>query len=135
MNKTIDMNDLLNASLNASWPRSQGMKTISSVIGCAEGATSDWDEGAGEDWGRILIGQNPIAFVWMKGPLVIVVSDISEMVSTLRDKGLYVVAVPSMDSECLTADRTIVERFAGRAVSDAFNSNNFSPEDLVWATI
>lgn len=135
MNKTIDINDILNASLSASWPRSQGTRTISLVVGCADGATTDWDEDAGEDWGRILIGQNPIAFVWMRGPLAIVVSGLSDRISTLRDKGLFVVAVQSMDSECLTADRTIVERFAGRAVSEAFNSDNFSPEDLVWATI
>lgn len=135
MNKTIDMSDLLKASLNASWPRSQGAKIISWVMGCVEGATCDWDEGAGEDWCRILIGKNPVAFVWMRGPLVIVISEINDAVSTLRDKGLNVVAVPSMDSECLTADRALVEHFVGRPVSEAFNTINFSPEDFVWATI
>lgn len=135
MSKIINMNDLLKTSLNALWPQSQGTKIISWVMGCVEGATSDWDEGAGEDWGRILVGKSPVAFVWLKGPLVIVISELSDAVSTLRDKGLNVVTVPSMDSECLTADRALVERFAGRPVSEAFNSINFSPEDFVWATI
>lgn len=135
MNKTIDMNDLLKATLNAAWPRSQGTKIISWVMSCVEGANSDWDEGAGEDWGRILVEKKPVAFVWMKAPLVIVISEISAAVSTLRDKGLNVVAVPRMDSECLTADRALVERFAGRPISEAFNTINFSPEDFVWATV
>lgn len=121
--------------MNLSWPRTQGIIPLSWIAGHIGGAVSDWDDGAGENWGRVLAGGRVVAFVWMNGPLAILESSVADAASMLRSRGIHVVTVPEMTSECLNVDRSILERFAARPLSEVFESTQFSAEDLVWATI
>jgi hypothetical protein len=44
-------------------------------VACRErpGGNADWDKGAGENWARVLVEKETVAFVWMRAPLVILV--------------------------------------------------------------
>lgn len=49
-------------------------------------AHSDWDEGAGEDWSRILAGYRVVAYVRRDAPLVIVLREFIDALGAWGDR-------------------------------------------------
>lgn len=100
-----------------------------------EGSTADWDHGAGERWARVLVGSEVVAFLFTKAPIAIV-SDVPEtVVAALALRKVSVLRVGHMDSRVLCSDRAAIIELAGRPLSEHFDHEQFSAEDLVWATI
>ena len=100
-----------------------------------EGSTTDWDEGAGENWARVLVGSDVVAFLFMKAPLDIVSNVPEGVFVTLALREVTVFRVGHMDVQALRSDRAAIVQLAGRPLSDHFDHEQFSAEDLVWATI
>lgn len=130
-----DIGDILANSAMAPSKRGEARSLLEWLSASVEGAKADWDEEAGEDWARVLVGTQVVAFVWMRAPLAIVSSVPESVLSGLAERQVAVAQVPDMGSACLCVERrSCVTQFAGRPISDVFNHECFSAEDLVWAT-
>lgn len=106
------------------------------VTGGLSGSTFDWDEDAGEHWGRVMDGAKCLAFVLMTAPLAFVREDAPGSISdALKMDGYKIWSVRDMDARTFCCDRDIVVELARRTVSNEFDNTCFSVEDLVWATI
>ena len=95
----------------------------------------DWDQGAGENWARLIVNQRVVAFVHMQKPLVIVAAEVSGVADELRAMGVPTIMVPDVDTPFLHAERNLIAKLADRQISEVLDEAQFSAEDLVWATI
>lgn len=100
-----------------------------------EGSTTDWDHGAGESWARVLVGGDVVAFLFTRAPIAIVSNVPEGILAGLALRNVTVLRVGHMDSQVLCSDRAAITELAGRALSDHFDHDQFSAEELVWATI
>ena len=100
-----------------------------------EGSTTDWDQGAGESWARVLVGGDVVAFLFMKAPIALIANVPESLISALSARKMAIIRVDQMDSESLCSDRGTVGALAERPLSDQFDHRKFSAEDLVWATM
>lgn len=132
---TRNITDILERVLLTSFDVGQAELVLKWLASELEDSEVDWDQGAGESWGRVIAGGRVGAFVWMKGPLAIVVAPSEAIVKELGKREVAVIPAVDMDATCFTSERSVVEALAGRPVSDAFEHTRFSAEDLVWATI
>lgn len=131
----LDIGTSLDLAMTVPWNLERARRVLQRLAVQTEGATVDWDEGAGENWARVLVGTRVRAFVWMKGRLVIAAAVPEDVVAELHRERIVVLQVPDMDSECFCADRSAITGFAGRPISEALNEAQFSAEELVWATL
>jgi hypothetical protein len=114
------------------WSRESFIGLLESVAAAVNDASIDWDEGAGENWGRVLVGSEVMAIVFRLHPLMIVRS-------TLHDydvpAGVVVLVVDDMSADVFSVDRNVAEKLAGRALSSDWNAGQFSIDALWWATV
>lgn len=132
---STDVSVSLAAAAEGRWGLAQSVALVSSIVPAIEGASSDWDEGAGESWARVLVNDQVVAFIWMAGPLVILDASRAGLETELKAAHAQVVLVSNLASDELFADKPSVEGLAQRPLSEAFDPACFSAEDLVWATM
>ena len=90
----------------------------------------DWEQ-SDEEWGRVLVGQQMLAIVADRFPLVIVVE--SELPPAVEDQA-HVVRVQDMDGKDYQVDRSILEAAFGRPMTSNVNYDLMSIDELWWAT-
>lgn len=90
----------------------------------------DWEQGD-EEWGRVLAGQQVLAIVADRFPLVIVVGGRTPPVGNLA----HVVRVKDMDGKDHQVDRSVLEEGFGRSITSNVNYDCMSIDELWWATI
>lgn len=111
-------------------------EVLRSLVEHIGGSSADWDDGAGEGWGRVVVGGEVAAYLCMLAPLAIVVAGTSrDVLAALECREISVVHVRDMASEELCVDRAAVTALAGRDVSDNVDYSCMSAEELVWATL
>ncbi|WP_437968480.1 hypothetical protein WMF04_03945 [Sorangium sp. So ce260] len=98
-------------------------------------ATVDWDRDAGEDWGRVLAGDEVVAYVWTRAPFVVLTEALQAVSGELESMRIKTLVVPDMQEKCLTTNREIVDAWAGHATSEVLSLTSFSADDLWWATV
>lgn len=100
------------------------------------GSQLEWDDGAGEDWARVLAGGRVVVLVCMLGPLLIVTGDIAADVAGIAAK-LLVISVPSIDDEILECQGESLRAAFGEQGWDEtdFDMTCFSAGDLWYMTV
>ncbi|MEZ4312948.1 MAG: hypothetical protein R3F14_33420 [Polyangiaceae bacterium] len=130
-----DISNNLERALVARAAGALGRSALETLVADVPGARLDWDEDAGESWARVLQDGNVVAYLWARGPLGFVHTAASKIVLRLRSKGLDVIVLEDLAKDSLSAPRDLVERLAGRSVSEVLDHQGFSAEDLAWATL
>lgn len=130
----LEITDVIERAMARRWSENQEATALAGVARCNEQAETDWDAGAGENWGRILRGGEVVGYVGMRWPLALLVAD-RALATIPAMEDVEVIAVPAMDACCLSAQAGAMRRFTGGRLSDAIDLNGFSPEDFVWMSI
>jgi hypothetical protein len=119
------------ASSAMAWSRETFTTVLNTLAASVDGAIIDWDEGAGENWGRVLLRSEVVAIVCRRHPLMVVKStfDYHEVPA-----GIYILIVDDMSSQVFTVERSAVEKLIGRAVSTNLDAAACSIDDIWWAT-
>ena len=129
-----DVTFSLERALGRSWSRQQAEAALAFLSTATPEAMPDWDHGAGEQWARILLNNEVVAYLSMVAPIVIGLRDLG-----LRTRPIpgapCLIEVQSMDAADLSIRRDLLQRLAGRSISDVVDSNSLSPDELVWATM
>ena len=130
----MDITTLLEKAVASTivWSGETFIGLLHSLAAGVDGASIDWDEGAGENWGRLLVGDEVIAMVFRPRPLMVVRSPLSEHDASA---GVPVLAVEDMSAEVFSAERAVVERLVDRAISSDWDDAKFSVDELWWATV
>lgn len=76
------------------------------------------NQGAGEEWGRIVVGDDTVAYVAMARPLVGVRADLEKRVMPLQQRGFQTLVLADLDEPLLRCQRRVLEDWAGRPISD-----------------
>jgi hypothetical protein len=96
----------------------------------------DWDEDAGEAWGRLVAANGIAALVSMAGPLVLVVNDLADEAAQSVGNAVAIVSVVAMDEPVFTCDATIMAAAFGKRVgAPTLDAAGFSIEELWFATV
>ena len=117
------------------WTRNEVLCALSSVCRAEPNTTSDWDEGAGEGWARILRGDEVIAYVCAWLPWVIARQNVARSAEKSVPEGAQVLEVADMDDADFMIDLDTLERVYGRPITPIFNPRCFSINDLWYATV
>lgn len=113
----------------------EAQRLLTSLAARVEGSTIDWDREAGENWARLLVRREVVAFLCTKAALLIVSRVPDDLIAGAATPEVVVVRVDEMESRELRSDRRTVQKLAGRTVSEHFDHQQFSAEELVWATM
>ncbi len=98
------------------------------------GTETDWDEGAGEEWVRLLKNKELVAVVHQKMPLAFIRAESASLAST--NTMLSVVSVPSFSRPVLNASfEALRKAFPNDVFSEEFDGHGFSVGDLYWETV
>lgn len=94
----------------------------------------DWDEGAGEAGGRVLVGPDVAAAVHMRSGVVIARSETIE-VAQATTSSTSVIEVQDFETPTLRADRSTLESFVGRTLDPIIDPASFSASELWYISI
>jgi hypothetical protein len=134
----IDLTEKMRlARENETWTEALFCAFLDKLSGAFAGAKIDWDDGAGEEWGRVLWGKELLALVWLRGAFVFVGASHTEIFSPLfLGSSVQFEVVDDWDKSQYQIDRGVLLQLIGRGkISDAFDSRQFSASDLWWATV
>lgn len=123
------------ASRPVGWTRENVLSALAAICAAAPGATADWDEGAGEGWGRVIQGGAVVAYVCAWSPIVALKRDIAGALSEPRLEPATVLEVVDMSDDRYFIDRGTLERLYRWPISPVFNSERFSMDDLYCETV
>ena len=118
-----------------SWSPSESLASMEAMAraSCAE---IDWDDFAGENWGRLLVDATVVALVFMHRRFVFVVDEHVASIAAVATAPTIVVAVPSLAASVLTADRDQLRSvFGPGADSPALDTESFSADELWFCTV
>ncbi|WP_433200402.1 hypothetical protein ACQP00_28715 [Dactylosporangium sp. CS-047395] len=94
----------------------------------------DWDEGAGESWVRLIVDNAVVAYVSIVLPLVILERDATRF--SEPDSKVKKIVVEAMASrELSSAKEVLVATFGDSPRLDTFNAEQFSADELWYATV
>lgn len=119
------------------WSKEAFRDLLYRLAGALTGAKPDWDHEAGEEWGRILVGGEVVALLWLRGAFAFLgLSQADALSGALREYPLQFEVVEDWDEPRYRIDRLSLLRLAGRdQVSEAFDPEGFSANELWWATV
>lgn len=110
---------------------------LNRLAGALVSGEADWDHEAGEEWGRILVGGEVVALLWLRGAFAFLGPGHAEgLARILREYPVQFEVVEDWDEPRYRIDRLSLRRLAGRdQVSEAFDPAGFSANELWWATV
>jgi hypothetical protein len=124
----------LAALSRADWSPNRAIDLARMISSGMKGCT-DWDQDAGEEWIRVLVGARVLALISIVVPFgFILETPIGDQ--GFSSSGLNLVAVPDMDVRVLTSTReALMAAFGELAVaSPALDGDCFSAEELWFVT-
>jgi len=130
----------LSVSLRAACRRpgwsSQLLKaTLTSLAEVLPGSVPDYDEDAGEEWGRLLLRDQVLAIIWLRGAFAMVHRDFADLVPRLTSAGMVVEVVFDWDAPLYSLELEDLRSLFGReTITDAVNPSRLSANELWWAT-
>ncbi len=121
---------------STSWNYESVRKALERLASSNSGAQIDWEKGD-EQWGRVLVGNEVVAFVCAKLPLVAVHSKLSGIASGWagNQDGAEVIVMDDFEAADFSVDRSLLERIFGREISSNLDYNAISISELWWATV
>ncbi|MFL6074710.1 MAG: hypothetical protein ACJ73S_15045 [Mycobacteriales bacterium] len=94
----------------------------------------DWDEAAGEAWGRLVLEGDVVALVSAKLPLMFVAGKVGSLLGSME--GLVTVEVPALDAPVLQAGLDVLSGLFGSGERfHLLDPEGFSANDLWYATV
>jgi hypothetical protein len=117
------------------WSTDQMLATLRAISRVVDGSTVDFDDEAGEEWGRVLRNE-PVVVLWTKGAFGFVDARYEAVLQLLRKQDVMPVPVVSWDQRMYSVDRASVRELFGReSLSEAVNLAQLSANELWWATV
>lgn len=128
---------LESAHETGSWSKGVFRDLLDELAGVLAGGSADWDYEAGEEWGRILVGGEVVALLWLRGAFAFLgLSHADSLSRALQAYPVQFEVVDDWDEARYKIDRLSLPRLSGRGqISDAFDPAGFSANDLWWATV
>lgn len=121
------------ASTAATWSSTAAWQIASSLALSFE-TEVEWDEGAGEEWLRVLAGSRLVALVSIKLPFVFIKRSVNEL--TGSSQNVVFVAVADFDDvELSCSSAVLAEVFGGTKRLGVLDPDGFSANDLWYATV
>ncbi|MCP4548383.1 MAG: hypothetical protein GY835_18130 [bacterium] len=134
----IDITKKLELAQEAgNWNKGVFHDVLDKLAGAPAGGSIDWDYEAGEEWGRILVGGEVGALLWLRGAFAFLGLSHADVLSrVLQEYPVQFEVVDDWDEARYRIDRLSLLRLSGRGqVSEAFDTAGFSANDLWWATV
>ncbi|MEV4324294.1 hypothetical protein AB0J37_18840 [Microbispora rosea] len=123
------------AHRSQSWTIAAAVEAAATVASHVRGEV-DWDEGAGEEWARVILEGESIFMISMAMPFAIASLSVPE--DAIQNDLIQVVWVPSLGSPVLTCDPEALEAGFGDLKSRSSVSlaiGGFSAKDLWYITV
>ena len=129
-----DITSLLRTAISRSigWNREAFDGVLRTVSGSLKGVMIDWDPEAGENWARILLGKEVVGLVSVRCPFVILLRGVARDI-LLKDV-VTILAVDTTADRVFKVDREVLQQLTGREVSDNWNPEKCSIDEIWWAT-
>ena len=134
---TVDLTSIIQEAKQRSpdWSTKSVWNSLKRISQKIENAQIEWDEGSGEDWGRVLSKGEVCAIVYRNFPLVIV---LEKHIGSVSEDLENVVVVDIQDFETrkyrINKDK-INSFFPPDRWSDTVSPGNFSIRELWWTTV
>jgi len=126
---------LREATRHPGWSSHLLKTTLAELAAAVPGSAVDYDDDAGEEWGRLLLGNDIVAILWLRGAFGLVHRRFPDLVPRLTLAGLVIEAISDWDAPIFTIEpedlRSLFER---ETITDAVNPARFSANELWWAT-
>lgn len=123
------------AKLSRTWCPSDVVAYASRLASRYPAAELDWDQGAGENWCRVMSKGVVKALVCALFPFAVITGDYNaEGDSESSEEAVILVAVMDFDQSAVTVDRAALESLFGRPVSTEVDTREMSVNDLWWCT-
>lgn len=123
------------------WSEAKFTKLLEQARDLLKGSSIDWDDGAGEDWGRLIHGRGGVALAVNRlVPLAIVVTPADARLLTLLDEsGVIPITTSDWERPEFSADPSVAERvfrvFRWPHSPDEIDMRALSANDLWWMTV
>lgn len=116
------------------WSKEKFCSYLNLFATSTQGATKDWDEYAGENWGRVLVQKQPIVYLHRASPLVFVQEKFQDVVAQYND--LQIITFFDPDEEIYSLNPTFFEKWSqGRSKTGGLKEDSLSVSDIWWATV
>ncbi len=133
---TIDLSASLRAARrHPTWSSQLLEATLSLLRDAIPSSKVDYDEDAGEEWGRLLMADEIVAILWRRGAFAFVHRRFADLVPLLTSAGVIAEIVADWDARSYRvqpADLSLL--FERDAISDAVDPAGLSVNELWWAT-
>ena len=116
------------------WSLDSAEGLLQKICGSLNESVIDWEKGD-EEWGRVLQHKRVVSLVCARIPLVIVASDLKEVVEKLVDANFLIFCVDDMAAKSWLVDKKLLERIFSKALTDNINYAELSIDDLWWCTV
>ena len=132
-----DITDIfLSAAKNmGAWTPDMVRVALRALSSASAGAKFDWDEAAGEGWGRIIHSREVIAYVCAWLPVVVVREDFAEHLAEALATPPALLVVGSMSDAAFVIDAPTLGALYGWSLPEEFDPQCFSIDDLYCATV
>lgn len=126
---------LREATRHPGWSSQRLNATLAALAEAVPGSAVDYDEDAGEEWARLLLGNDIVAILWLRGAFGLVHRRFSDLVPQLTSAGLVIEVISDWDAPVFTIDREdLCSLFERGTMTDAVNPARLSASELWWAT-
>lgn len=116
------------------WDRDKFFNYLNQLAYSIEGGIFDWDENAGENWGRILVQEESIIYLYRHSPLIFVQQEFRYAIAKFSD--LHCIVFLDANEEIYSIDRFFLEKWSkGRSMTRGLKNNSLSVNDIWWATV
>ncbi len=122
------------------WSREEVRRVLTEFVRAGSHRSLDWDEDAGEAWGRVVDDEGVVVMVSARMPLI-VVRDSAARNASRSGWGAEMVSVTSLEDEHLKVDKAaLVEAFPELAAQldnevPEFSPDHFAAQDLWFLTV
>jgi hypothetical protein len=117
------------------WSPSNTLEALQAVARAVTGSSVDLDIGAGEKWGRVLVGDRTLLLVCCLLPIAIVDRSIENTFHSATNARVRPIVVDNMDQKSFAVDHEELERVFQREMSPNLDYSSMSANELWWATV
>ncbi|MBW4487870.1 MAG: hypothetical protein KME12_08775 [Trichocoleus desertorum ATA4-8-CV12] len=134
MVKDITNKIIFALSQSSLWNRNKFLTHLEVLAQAVKGGILDWDEYAGENWGRVLTLGEPIVYLHKSAPIIFIQENFQNLVAQSED--LHCLLFSHVDEEIYALDEKFFEQWSeGRSKSGGLKNESLSVSDIWWATV
>lgn len=135
---TVDLTNFLRGAVSRSsdWSSTRALALGQRIQQRLHGSQIDWDDEAGEEWIRILLGGRPVAIISTVFPVVFYRPDgATAVLAESSSPSLALLEAEDWDGARYTVSDATGVLPAGKAWSPEIDPSAFSINDLWWMTV